>query len=251
MKKDLYDPYYDKKEDNEKSQYKKYKKINIFKTEREINAFNKILQHIIQKDLFIFFKVRCSDIFDFYDNKDYFMKNSFDFVLIDKDFKKIIKILDLYENKKYKLSHYKYWIIQDKDICVYKDNLAKIKKEKDLFTMSEKYFFISLYEILKNRYIWIFSKVRLSSFIEVDNLKLLNKINKKHIDFIIVSRIDFSIICLIELDWSSHNYGYITKKNDLFKNILFQELWIPFIRFNVSERRDKNQLMNIINKKIW
>lgn len=140
MKKDLHDPYYDEKEDNEKSQYKKYKKSNILKTEREINAFDKILQHIIKKDLFIFFKVRCSDIFDFYDNKDYFMKNSFDFVLIDKKFRKVVKILDLYENKKYKLSHCKYWIIQDKDTCFYKHNLAKIIKERYLFTMTEKFF---------------------------------------------------------------------------------------------------------------
>lgn len=56
------------------------------------------------------------------------------------------------------------------------------------------------------------------------------KLSQKHIDFVLTDN-KWKILCLIELDWNSHNYDKKTIKNDKFKEEFFYAVNIPLFRF--------------------
>ena len=118
----------------------------------------------------------------------------------------------------------------------YNENIFKNYYIKSIFTKTELDFYKKLKNHLKNSDLEIFSKIRLADFIWINNNLnfskkqwLLNKINKKHIDFIITDY-NWKIKYLIELDDKYHNFKK-SKENDNFKNELFNEMWIKLIRF--------------------
>ncbi len=123
-----------------------------------------------------------------------------------------------------------------------------------IFTKTEMYFFRQLKEYIKNinKDLNIFTKVRIADIVKdwrynyYDKIKTFNKINRKHVDFILSD--DFwNIKLIIELDWYSHN-NYQVRKNDEMKNELFQILKIPFIRYKVKMGKyDFSQIKEILN----
>jgi len=108
-----------------------------------------------------------------------------------------------------------------------------------IITPRELWFFKYLKDFFKDdQNINIFTKIRLADLISVkgrhtfwEKQGLLNKINRKHIDFVI-SDTNWKIKCLIELDNWTHNKAK-AKINDNFKNEVFESLWIPLLRFKI------------------
>ena len=130
-------------------------------------------------------------------------------------------------------------------------NEFSILKPKNIFTKYELIFFKELKEFLNWTSFILLSKVRIADMIEAkqyvaykDFISVFNKINRKHIDFVITD-IKWKILCLIELDGYSHNY-LKTKESDDLKNKLFKSLNIPLIRFQNWHNHDLSKLKNLL-----
>lgn len=177
----------------------------------------------------------------------------FDKIKVEKNFKR-------YKNKKYNKNNYS----EDERVEKLKNEIEKLNKiidskpknsenkeietneEKELFkkctkrkeylmTYTEIKFFRQLKEYLKEKEVYIFTKVRLVDLVEIDNkeserFSAFAKIKSKHIDFIIT---DYKgkILKAIELDDYTHKNW---SKTDNTKNNLFSILWIDFIRIRVQ-----------------
>jgi predicted RNA-binding Zn-ribbon protein involved in translation (DUF1610 family) len=81
----------------------------------------------------------------------------------------------------------------------------------------------------------IFSKVRLADIVQVknglsrsDRQSALNRINRKHIDFILCNPADLSILCAVELDDRSHD-RISRKERDLFVDKALDAAGIPIL----------------------
>jgi len=135
-------------------------------------------------------------------------------------------------------------------INIFKNSKQKIKKYnnleiKNIFTYNE----LKLYKELNSFLYWsnyiLLSKVRLADFIWMSKystysqyMQIFNKINRKHIDFLIADT-KWNIKLLIELDGYSHSYKS-TIESDKLKNELFNELNIPLIRFKNNSFHNLN-----------
>jgi len=123
------------------------------------------------------------------------------------------------------------------------------------FTQNEHRFFNVLVEAVKFQYITL-SKVRLSDIIDVSkNLShdeknfYGTKINQKHIDFILLSPRDLSVVLAIELDDPSHDSPKAAK-NDIFKNNALAAAQVPLLRVRTADQYSIEQLEYDINTKI-
>lgn len=79
-----------------------------------------------------------------------------------------------------------------------------------LLTRTEQHFFAALTQAVNGRY-WIFPKVALDDILEVrqglsykERQGALNRINRKHVDFVLCTPEDYKVRVLVELDDSSH-----------------------------------------------
>lgn len=84
-------------------------------------------------------------------------------------------------------------------------------KKKLLLTKNEWIFYKGLKPIADELGYSVLAKIRLADLVEVDLkdnkefIKYFNKINKKHIDFVLAKPENLQIVLLIELDDNSHN----------------------------------------------
>ncbi|HFS2108341.1 TPA: DUF2726 domain-containing protein, partial [Escherichia coli] len=110
-------------------------------------------------------------------------------------------------------------------------------KQKQFMTNRERYFFNLLYGQFSHNY-FLFSQVRMVDLItpvfDKDTqynsfIRAFRSISQYHIDFLIVSRIDFSIVCAIELDDSSHDLASRVKRDNKI-NLIFKFIGIPLFR---------------------
>lgn len=118
-------------------------------------------------------------------------------------------------------------------------------KTKYLLSIAEKNFFKVLENILDDKY-YIFPKIRMSDLLWHSNRSrdfryYHNKIQQKHIDFVVCDKNNISPLLAIELDDSSHNYQR-AKKNDKLKNEAFKMAGIPLLRVWVRKEYDKDWL---------
>ena len=139
---------------------------------------------------------------------------------------KIIKFLKLFFKK----------LFWKKEI---KENYEKIKITK-ILNKNELFFYNQLTNFLQNKEVFIFSKVRLLDFLDLqkyynfeEKTIIKNKVKSKHIDFIITNK-NSEILYLIELDGFSHQNNKKTIENDKFKNKLFNILNLKLVRFKVK-----------------
>lgn len=103
------------------------------------------------------------------------------------------------------------------------ENIANLPYQKKyLLTRNEYYFYKKLQTYTEKHNLQILAKIRLADLIEVkkglsnsDWNRYFSKIKSKHIDFAIVD--NMKILCLIELDDSTHNQND-RKERDLFVN---------------------------------
>lgn len=117
-----------------------------------------------------------------------------------------------------------------------------------LLSKGEKRFFDALIQSVHSD-LYICPKVRVADLIEVDLPKgdkrfwaLFNKISKKHVDFVLCSRVDFSPQLVIELDGGSHN-TQARSQRDIFVDEVFTQAGIPILHVSVQSFYDQNQII--------
>lgn len=111
-------------------------------------------------------------------------------------------------------------------------------KKKLLLTKNEWSFYKGLKPIADELGFSVLAKVRLADLVEVnvkDNkeyMKFFNKINKKHIDFILAKPENLQVVLLIELDDNSHDYKQ--KERDDFIEAIFNQTGYKLLRVKGS-----------------
>lgn len=122
-------------------------------------------------------------------------------------------------------------------------------KQEVLFSPAERSFLGVLTQAVGNE-AQIFGKVRVADIItpkkgmpRSDWQKAFNKISGKHFDFILCDKDDLSILCVVELDDSSHN-AKNRKERDLFLVGACKSSSVPLIQvpakstYNIGEIRE-------------
>ncbi len=114
------------------------------------------------------------------------------------------------------------------------------EKCKNLYTPAERSFLGVLEQALGVEY-RVFGKIRLGDVIQptidLSNshfVAALNKMNKKHLDFVICSKNNFEILGVIELDDKSHA-RQDRKKSDQFVNMALEGAGIPFLHLSAEQ----------------
>jgi hypothetical protein len=108
-----------------------------------------------------------------------------------------------------------------------------------LFTPAERSFMGVLHQALGDEY-QVFAKVRLSDLVKVRaglsnsrRQSAFNRIASKHVDFVLCTPHDYSVVCAIELDDSSHQQARRRQRDD-FVNKTFGVAGIPLVRLPVK-----------------
>jgi hypothetical protein len=120
-------------------------------------------------------------------------------------------------------------------------------KKVDTLTNSEKFFFRFLENlpVVKENY-YVFPQLSISKLVTLpDNLKrnwaLINKIDRKSVDFVLFDKSTLNPVIAIELDGSSHN-SFSRQERDSFVDQVFSTAGVPLIHvrrndtgYNVEE----------------
>ena len=139
---------------------------------------------------------------------------------------------------------------QESDTDYIQDNIENqypYKKKKYLLSIAEKNFYDSLRKVLEGSTpsITICPKVRLADIVYVSGTNkfqtYFNRIQSKHIDFIICTEEDMKPIFAIELDDKSHLRADRVSRDD-FVNKLLKEVNMKLIRIPVRSNYDINEL---------
>ena len=107
-------------------------------------------------------------------------------------------------------------------------------KKKLLLTKNEWAFYKSLKPVADELGYSVLAKIRVADLVEVnvkdnkDFMKYFNKINKKHIDFVLAKPENLQIELLIELDDGSHDSKQ--KSRDEFIDALYKQTGYKFLR---------------------
>lgn len=109
------------------------------------------------------------------------------------------------------------------------------KVRAPFMTQAELKLYNLLDSYLPTRLVTISLKVRLYDLIDVDSkdrnirFKLINQIDKKHIDYVVIDKKTGIVICCIELDDAYHSKPR-NKLSDNIKNKALKDAGIPLIR---------------------
>lgn len=161
--------------------------------------------------------------------------------------------------------YYLFFIIIIATIVVYYFSEKKIKNKKEdrevwpykkknyFFNQSERKFYYTLSNILGDKY-FLFSKVRILDLLylpkyQQNSYRYRNKIQSKHIDFIICDKQNVKPLLVIELDGNSHLRKDRIER-DKFVNEIFEDAGLPILHIKVSDSNDKAYLSDIIGKEI-
>jgi very-short-patch-repair endonuclease len=109
-----------------------------------------------------------------------------------------------------------------------------LRKKRYFFSQAERAFFIALTNATKGIPVTVMSKVRLNDLVEPfgDNRQATNnRINRMHVDFVLLSQPDFQPILGIELDGSSHQ-RQAQQTRDAKKDAAFKAAGLPLLRFS-------------------
>ena len=126
-----------------------------------------------------------------------------------------------------------------------------IKKEY-LMSEAEKKFFFVLQEILGKDYL-IFSKVRMADLLYLPRMSnsrfyhYFNKIQSKHVDFLICDKENIKLLLVIELDDSSHLKMDRILRDTLVDKI-FENFKLPILHIKTFQYYDKVLLLNSVKK---
>ena len=122
-----------------------------------------------------------------------------------------------------------------------------------LLSPAEVNFFRVLSQVIGDEYLITF-KVRLADIMSVrpgtkERQTAQNKINCKHVDFLICDKTDLSAKFAIELDDKSHNLPSRMDRDD-FLNEAFEAAGIPLIRIPVKRSYSTDELNSIIKESL-
>jgi very-short-patch-repair endonuclease len=109
----------------------------------------------------------------------------------------------------------------------------ELRKKRYFFSQAERAFYIALTNATKDMPVTVMSKVRLNDLVEPfgDNRQATNnRINRMHVDFVLLSQPDFQPILGIELDGSSHQ-RQAQQTRDAKKDAAFRASGLPLLRF--------------------
>ena len=128
-----------------------------------------------------------------------------------------------------------------------KTNFRYKPKGPYLLSKGEKVFFDVLVQVISPD-LYICPKVRVADLIEVGLPKTdkhfwvsFNKISRKHVDFVLCNRQDFTPRLVIELDGGSHN-TQTRFERDIFVNKAFAQTRIPILHVSAQYDYDKKQV---------
>lgn len=121
---------------------------------------------------------------------------------------------------------------------------------RQFFSRAEAPFFRLLGNTLKDRYV-IMAKVRLSDVIDVRATgatwaKARNKIQSKHVDFVLLDPADLTLRLIIELDDRSHERED-RQKRDAFVDQALAQAGIPILHVAAAYTYDPQELLRQIN----
>lgn len=121
--------------------------------------------------------------------------------------------------------------------------------KKDLLSPAELNFFRVLSQVIGDEFLIIF-KVRLADIMSVlpgtkERQTAQNKINCKHVDFLVCNKTDLSAKFAIELDDKSHSLPSRMDRDD-FLNEAFDAAGIPLVRIPVKRSYSTDELTAII-----
>jgi len=117
------------------------------------------------------------------------------------------------------------------------------------FTKAENSFFQVLRQAVGSRYV-IFAKVRLSDVLDIDRgveryQSHRNRIQSKHVDFVLCEPQDFRICAALELDDASHERDDRVSR-DHFLKTAFEAAGLPLIRVPVRRGYQPRELAGMI-----
>lgn len=129
------------------------------------------------------------------------------------------------------------------------EDFSKYVTNNYIMTPTELKFYRELKKVTDKLELTIFSQVNMERIINVsdNNISDRNKIKSRSIDFTIVNNHNCKIICCIELDDYTHNKEKV-KKQDEFKNKIFEHVKIPLHRIKVNKYYNIEELENIIKE---
>jgi very-short-patch-repair endonuclease len=120
-----------------------------------------------------------------------------------------------------------------------------------LLSESEKKFHEVLYDAVGQRYL-IYPKVGLSDIVDVrkrlarsDSQAAWNRINQKHVDFILCSPGDYRVLAVIELDDKSHGDPR-RQDRDLFVDEVLKTVGLPILHVKAARDYDPQQLADSV-----
>ena len=125
-------------------------------------------------------------------------------------------------------------------------------KKRSLFTNAERSFLGVLNQAIGNK-VQIFGMVRVADVItpakgvsRSEWQRAFNKISAKHFDFVICDKNDFSIICVVELNDSSHQRSD-RKNRDMFLVAACQSANIPLVQVPAASSYNIAQVQELFS----
>lgn len=120
-------------------------------------------------------------------------------------------------------------------------------KRKSLFSAAERNFLTALEKAIPDG-VRVFGKVRLEDIFGVskglykaDRLAARNRINRKHVDFLLVSESDLAPLAGIELDDSSHELVERRQRDELVDSV-FKSAGLPLLHVPVQQAYRPSEL---------
>lgn len=137
---------------------------------------------------------------------------------------------------------------------VISDDLKLFSKRKRFFTNNEQKFFVELYAVAHSLGFVVFPKPRLADIFVATGqgerrLRMLNKIQHRHVDYLLCDTKNFKPTIAVELDDSTHDTDK-SKKKDKFKDDLFEHAGLPLLRQKVKWSYNRDELRDKIRTKM-
>lgn len=126
-------------------------------------------------------------------------------------------------------------------------NNSNYAKRDDFLSLAERSFFGVLQDAVQDKAL-VFCKVRVADILFVksglekgERMKAFNRIAKKHVDFVICTKDDVSVLCAIELNDSSHNSSSRQKRDDFLVSA-FDSANLPLIQMPAKKSYSINDI---------
>jgi very-short-patch-repair endonuclease len=120
------------------------------------------------------------------------------------------------------------------------------EKVTSLLTPAERDFFETLREVAQSEDLAVFTKVRLSDLVKVrlgiENRQVLqNRIQQKHVDFVLCSSSQLAPVLVVELDDRSHQLPR-RQERDILVDRIFASADLPILRIPVAHHYHAEEL---------